>query len=251
MLNPNLSTLLTQLKLHGFTKSLSTNIDAVYSNEMNFEESLIDACNTELLIRKQKQVERLIRCAHLRYPHACTDEIRFDVERSGLSKQSVNRFSECTWIRTYKNLNILGPTGIGKTWLACAFATESCKKGYKTKFYRSADFMELLEQAVDNSEEKLFIKKLMKFNLIVIDDFALCNTPSKIENLLLDFVDYYSTCGSLLITSQFTYDLWHGKFHDPTIADAILDRIIHNSYTLEISGDSMRKTLSFDTATTL
>lgn len=81
MLNPHLSTLLAQLKLHGFTQSLDSNIDAVYSGEINFEEAMIDACKTELLTRARKLTERLIRNAHLRYPHACIDEIKFDIER--------------------------------------------------------------------------------------------------------------------------------------------------------------------------
>ena len=251
MLNPHLSTLLAQLKLHGFTQSLDSNIDAVYSGEINFEEAMIDACKTELLTRARKLTERLIRNAHLRYPHACIDEIKFDIERRGLSKQFVNRFSECTWINLHKNMSIQGPTGVGKTWLACAFATEACKKGYKTIFYRASEFFEALEQAIDQSNEKLFIKKLIRYDLLIIDDFGLSNIPPKIESLLLEFIDNYSICGSLLITSQFSYDLWHTKFQDPTIADAILDRIIHNSYTLEIDGDSMRKTVMPNTTTTL
>lgn len=135
--------------------------------------------------------------------------------------------------------------------LACAFATEACKRGYKTSFYKASKFIDLLERAVDDSNDELFIKNLIKFNLIVIDDFGLNTIPSKVENLLLDFVDRYSINGSLLITSQFSYDLWYEKFHDPTIADAILDRIIHNSYTLEISGDSMRRVGSTDDIATL
>lgn len=251
MLNPQLSTLLTKLKLHDFAKSLSSNIDAVYLNEINFEEAVIDACKTELLTREQKSIERLIRSAHLRYSHACIDEIKFYVERNGLSIQSINRFSECAWININKNIIILGPTGIGKTWIACAFATEACKKGYKAIFYRAPDFIEALEQAVDNSNEKLFIKKLKRFKLVVIDDFGLSNIPSKVENALLNFIDSYSTNGSLLITSQYSYDLWHEKFNDPTLADAILDRIIHNAFKLEITGDSMRKNRSLDVEATL
>nr|WP_314233648.1 IS21-like element helper ATPase IstB [uncultured Moraxella sp.] len=250
MLNHQLTALLTKLKLHGVVTSLSANIDAVYSNKINFEEALIDACNTELLIRDQKSLDRLIRVANLRYPHACIDDVNFDANRNGLSKQTINRFSECTWVRTQKNMNILGPTGIGKTWLACAFATKACSNGYKTKFFRCSELIDLFEQAVDNSNEKLLIKNLSKFDLIVIDDFGLGNIPSNIESSLLDFIDSFSINGSLLITSQFSYDLWHEKFHDPTIADAILDRIIHNSYTLEVSGDSMRK-INSDLTTTL
>ncbi|WAU78108.1 ATP-binding protein [Acinetobacter sp. TR3] len=125
-------------------------------------------------------------------------------------------------------------------WLG-SFATKACLEGYKTKFFKYADFIDLLEQAIDNSNEKPLIKKLIKFDLIVLDDFGLNHTPAKIESFLLDFIDSFSMHGSLLITSQFSYELWHEKFNDPTIADAILDRIIHNSYTFEISGDSMRK----------
>lgn len=121
----------------------------------------------------------------------------------------------------------------------------------KAIFYRAPDFIEALEQAVDNSNEKLFIKKLKRFKLVVIDDFGLSNIPSKVENALLNFIDSYSTNGSLLITSQYSYDLWHEKFNDPTLADAILDRIIHNAFKLEITGDSMRKSRSLDVEATL
>lgn len=241
MLNHRLVELLTKLKLHGVVNSLKFNIDEVYANRINFEEALIDAFNSELLIRNQKTIDRLIRCATLKYPHARIEDVRFDTNRTGLTSQALNRFSECTWIRNHKNLNILGPTGIGKTWLGCAFATKACLEGYKTKFFKYVDFIDLLEQAINNSNEKLLIKKLIKFDLIVLDDFGLNHTPANIESILLDFIDSFSMHGSLLITSQFSYDLWHEKFNDPTIADAILDRIIHNSYTFEISGDSMRK----------
>lgn len=131
------------------------------------------------------------------------------------------------------------------------FATKACSKGYKTKFFKYFEFIALFEKAVDNTIDKQLIKKLMTFDLLIIDDFGLTSIPSAVEGILLDFIDNYSICGSLLITSQFSYDLWHTKFQDPTIADAILDRIIHNSYTLEIDGDSMRKTVMLDTTTTL
>lgn len=91
----------------------------------------------------------------------------------------------------------------------------------------------------------------MTFDLLIIDDFGLTSIPSAVEGILLDFIDNFSMQGSLLITSQFSYDIWYEKFNDPTIADAILDRIIHNSYTFEISGDSMRKIGSFDEIATL
>ena len=241
MLNHQLVELLKKLKLHGVANSLKLNIDDVYTYKVNFEEALIDAFTSELLVRNQKTIDRLIRCATLKYPHARIDDVRFDTNRIGLTSQTVYRFSECTWIRELKNLNILGPTGIGKTWLACAFATKACSEGYKTKFFKYAEFVDLIEQSICNSNEKLLIKRLMKFDLIVLDDFGLNHTPSGIENILLDFIDSFSMHGSLLITSQFSYDLWFEKFNDPTIADAILDRIIHNSYTFELSGDSMRK----------
>lgn len=91
----------------------------------------------------------------------------------------------------------------------------------------------------------------MTFDLLIIDDFGLISIPSAVEVILLDFIDNFSMQGSLLITSQFSYEVWYEKFNDPTIADAILDRIIHNSYTFEISGDSMRKIGSVDEIATL
>ena len=201
-------------------------------------------------MRNQKTIDRLIRSATLKYPHARIEDVCFDTNRIGLTPQTLNRFSECTWVHNHKNLNILGPTGIGKTWLACAFATKACLNGYKTKFFRSSELIEFLNQAVDNAIENKSINHLCKFDLIVVDDFGLGNIPSNIENLLLDLIDTFSAKGSFLITSQFSYELWHEKFHNPTIADAILDRIIYNSYTFEISGDSMRKvSFSAETAT--
>lgn len=251
MLNPKLADLLKKLKLHSFANSLTNSIDSVYSSEINFEEALIDACESELLFRNQKTFERLIRLANLRYPHASIKDINFDVERSGLTKQSTDRFAQCGWINCRRNINILGPTGIGKTWIACAFAAQACSKGYKTKFYKCWDFIELLEQSVETSDGKLLINKLNKYDLIVIDDFGLNHIPSNIESALLDFIDTFSLHGSLLITSQFPHDLWYEKFNEPTIADAILDRIIHNSYVLEISGASLRKSRSPDESTIL
>ena len=149
--------------------------------------------------------------------------------------------ASCEWIRQQLNLIVLGATGVGKTWLACAFGSQACRQRLPATFFRASDlYQEIAVASHDGSLPKLKAG-LIKPSLLIIDDFGLSEISSQAAQVLLDVVDRRMRTGSLLITSQFPTDQWHGFFPDPTLADAILDRVVHQAHRITLKGESMRK----------
>jgi DNA replication protein DnaC len=154
--------------------------------------------------------------------------------------------SSCGWIRNHQNLLISGPTGVGKTFLACAFAQKACREGFRTLYLRSPQlFYQIGLTRADGSYGTL-MKRLAKTHLIVIDDLGLAPLSDTERRDLLEVIEDRNGSGSTLITSQLPIENWHDHIGDPTIADAILDRLIHNAHRIQLKGDSMRKKQKLD-----
>jgi DNA replication protein DnaC len=159
----------------------------------------------------------------------------------GLDKSHVASLAGCEWVRQKLNLVIVGATGVGKTWLASAFGTQACRLGMPVVFYRASDLYGEIAVAMHDGSLPKLKAELIKPSLLILDDFGLGDISSSAAQILLDVVDRRMRSGSLLITSQYPTEQWHGLFPDPTIADAILDRVVHQSHRLTLKGDSMRK----------
>ena len=230
---------LRDLKLSGMAEALSRQMNAPGQQQLSFEERLGILVEHEWSERESRKLKRLIRGATL--PEAaCLEDVDYRASRN-LEKAFIASLSSCEWVRRRQNLVILGATGVGKTWLACAFATQACRLKMAAGFYRASDlFNDIAVATLDGSLPRLKVS-LSKPQLLVLDDFGIGSMTVQAAHVLLDVVDRRMRNGSLLITSQYPTDQWHGFFPDPTIADAVLDRVVHQAHCIQLKGESMRK----------
>ena len=230
---------LRDLKLSGMAEALSRQMDAPGQQQLSFEERLGILVEHEWSERESRKLKRLIRGATL--PEAaCLEDVYYRASRN-LDKGFIASLSSCEWVRRRQNLVILGATGVGKTWLACAFATQACRLKMAAGFYRASElFNDIAVATLDGSLPRLKVS-LAKPQLLVLDDLGIGSMTVQAAHVLLDVVDRRMRSGSLLITSQYPTDQWHGFFPDPTIADAVLDRVVHQAHCIQLKGESMRK----------
>ena len=193
----------------------------------------------EASARESRKFRRLIRGAGL--PELAAMEDMDHRPSRGVDKPMLSALANCGWIRRQQNLIIIGATGVGKTWLACALAHQACRLSIPVGFYRASDLYALIGEAtLDGSLPKLKVA-LSKPSLLILDDFGLGDISPVAAQVLLDVVDRRMRTGSLLITSQYNTDEWHSVFPDPTVADAVLDRVVHQAHRVQLKGESMRK----------
>jgi DNA replication protein DnaC len=227
------------LKLFAMAKALDTQIGMKDIEEMNFEDRLGLLVDAELIARENKRLQSRLKNAKLRLS-ACIEDLDVKAAR-GLDRIVVNALASSDWLQNHQNVIVTGPTGAGKTYVACALAQKACRDGY-TVFYERAPrlFQDLALAKADGRYHKI-MAALAKKDLIVIDDFALAPLTDDQRRDLLEIVEERYNRRSTLMASQVPSDLWHDIIGDPTIADAILDRIIHNSHKLKLKGESRRK----------
>ena len=165
-----------------------------------------------------------------------------DVRASrGIDPTLIGSLASCEWIRRQQNLIINGATGVGKTWLACAFGDQACRHGLKVLFYRISDLYDAIGNAIlDGSLPKLRLKLSMP-SLLILDDFGMGLMTQQAAQVLLDVIDRRVKTGALLVTSQYPTGEWHKFFPNETLADAVLDRVVHQAHRLNLKGESLRK----------
>jgi len=208
-------------------------------HEIGFDDRLGLLVEHEVSARESKALTRLIKSAN--FPEtASLEDIDYRAAR-GLDKAFMASLASCEWIRQQLNLIIIGATGVGKTWLACAFGNQACRMKMSVAFYRVSHLCEKIAMAtLDGSLPKLKTE-LIKPKLLVLDDFGIGEISVQVSHVLLDIIDRRMRDGSILMTSQYPVEQWHSIFPDPTIADAILDRVVHQAHQLTLKGESMRK----------
>ncbi|HBO4599507.1 TPA: AAA family ATPase [Pseudomonas aeruginosa] len=231
---------LIELGLHGMANAYERQLNQPQLQQEAFDVRLGLMLDAENSSRESRKIERLVKAARLRESQAVLEDIDFKASR-GLDRSTVMNLAECEWLRRRQNLILTGATGTGKTWLACAFGNQACRQGFTTG-YRTATqlFEDILLSQADNTLPKLR-RQLIRTHLLIIDDLGIGGISAPLGPLLLEIIDQQSRNGSLLITSQYPQEKWYELFADPTIADAILDRIIHKSHTIQLKGESMRK----------
>ena len=206
---------------------------------LSFDERFTFIVDRELSEKETKKIKRLLTFAKLKEPSACIEDITYNAAR-GLERGKIASLSSCEWIKKGRNLMITGATGTGKTWLGCAVGNQAVRRGYKVLYYRASRLLEDLVIASGDGTLPSLRSKIRKSDLLIIDDWALSPITDQGRHQLLEIIDDRIGEHSTLITSQFPVSDWHRYIGEPTIADAILDRIVHRSYRLELKGPSLR-----------
>ena len=234
---------LRQLKLSGMAMALQTQSEQPGTYEgLSFDERLHFLVDSEQLERDNRKQQRLIRGAKFRLS-ANIREIDYQHPR-GLQQSQIAALAQCDWLRKAQNLLLTGPCGSGKTYIACAFGYTACLKGFSTRYYRISRLMLELTQAKADGTYHKVLKNLAKTDLLILDDWGLEPLNAAQRNDLMEIMDDRHGCSSVVIISQLPTEQWYEMIGDNTLADAILDRIMHNSHRIKLRGESMRKILN-------
>ena len=230
---------LRQLKLTGMAKAYELQVSQPHAHDLSFDERFALLVDHESTSRDNRRLARNLKHAKLRLP-ACLEDVDYRAQR-GLQKSQVSALASCQWITQHQNLCITGPTGTGKTFLASAFATQACRLGFTARYFRLPRLFEDLRVAHGNGSYPRFASQLAKVNVLVLDDWGLQKLAGPERSDLLELLEDRYAAGATCVTSQLPIKNWHDYLGDPTLADAILDRLIHNAHKLLLTGESMRK----------
>lgn len=236
---------LNALKLYGMVAELQRQMDSPESLNLGFDERLALLSDAESCDRDTRRHNRARKAAKLTLAHACVEDINFQKAR-GLDRGQVKALFACEWLVRSQHILLTGLTGVGKSYIACALAQQAMRKGYSALFYRTPRLLEDMEIARLDGSLLKFRTRLLKFKLLILDDWALAPLSEHGKQDLLEIIEDRTGKGSLIITSQLPIDKWHEYINEPTFADAIMDRIIHRAHKINMHGNSMRKV--FDSA---
>lgn len=232
------------LRLKAMAKEYARQLDSPTLQKVSFDDRLGLMVDYELNERENKKLDRFLKQAKFRYS-AQIESIEYKTSRQ-LNKVVINNLSSCAWITRQQNIILTGATGTGKSWLACAFGNEACRKGFSVIYKTALQLYEELQEALADGSLPKYRMRLNTFNVMILDDLGLTPVNDSVSHILLDIVDKRMQKGSFIITSQLPLDLWYGLFTDKTLAEAILDRIVHKAHHIEIKGGSLRKRLKQD-----
>ncbi|MEM7066489.1 MAG: IS21-like element helper ATPase IstB [Cyanobacteria bacterium P01_B01_bin.77] len=233
---------LKDMKLTGFLDAWQEQQAQPTYHNLAFNERLALLVEREYLRRQQQRQQRRLKQAKL-FISAAIADVDFEVPR-GLKKPQFLEWAQGQWLVDHLNLVLVGPTGTGKTFLSCVLADHLCKQGHTVRYLKTADLvMELKLAKADGSFPRLR-KRLTGFELIILDEWLRDPLPKADAREILDFLDDRYRRSSCLFATQFPVNQWHQQIHEPTLADAILDRIVHDSLRLSLKGESMRKLTS-------
>jgi DNA replication protein DnaC len=221
---------LSQMRLHAMADAIKQQLEQPSVQELSFEERIAMIVDREWLHRENRKLTRRLRAARLKQ-QAAVEDIDFRHPR-GLDKSVMLTLSNCQWVRNHQNVIITGPTGIGKSYLAEALAQKACREGFTALYYRTPRlFSELAIARGDGNYSKLLIR-LAKTDLLVVDDWGLSSLTDAERRDFLEVMEDRHGIRSTVITSQYPVAKWHELIGEPTLADAILDRIVHNAHKI-------------------
>lgn len=227
------------LRLTGMAEALSQQHTQPEIGQLSFDERFALLVDHELLYRDNRRLSRLLKTAKLRQS-ACIEEIDYQHPR-GIDRSYLTSLGHGHWIARKQNLCITGPTGTGKTWLACALGHQACRQGYTVRYLRLPRFFEQLRIAHGDGSYTRLMNQMAKTQLLILDDWGIQPMTRPQRNDLMEVIEDRHGVSSTLITSQLPIEHWHDFIGEATLADAILDRLLHNAHRLPLKGESMRK----------
>lgn len=239
MLHETTINTLNALKLHGMARGLAQRMDDPRHVELSHAEYIGMLVEDERVYRENKRLTRLLKSAKLRIQSAAVEDIDYRHPR-GLEKSAVRELATGRWIEGHRNVLIAGPTGIGKSYLACAFGNLAARNGFTVLYQRAPRMFEALAQARGDGSHLKLIERLGKVQMLIVDDFLLTPLSAPERRDFLEIIEDRYRAGSTIVTSQCPIKGWHAAIGDPTLADAILDRLVHNAYKLVLRGPSVR-----------
>lgn len=220
-------------------RSLEEQLSSADYNDLSFEERLGLMVDRETTERTNCRFKTRLTQAHLRH-HTCLEDIDYRSPR-GLDKTLVKSLAACEWIKNRHNLLLTGPTGAGKSFIACALAHRACLEGYRVFYVRVSRLFQDLALGHGDGRYPKIMQSVVKPQLLILDDFSLSALTDSDRSDLLEILEDRHGLASTVVTSQFPVSSWHELIGNPTLADAILDRLIHDSYKITLKGESMRK----------
>lgn len=238
LIHPTLDKL-QRLQLTGMRKALAEQTDLPDIDDLSFEERLGLLVDREITERDDRRLKTRLRQAKLRQ-QAAIEDIDYRHPR-GLDKALIASLVNGAWIKAHHNILITGPTGVGKTWLACALAHKACRDGYRVHYLRLPRLFQELPIAKGDGRYPKLLAALAKTDVLVLDDWGLSTFTDEQRRDMLEIIEDRHQRRATLITSQLPVEHWHEIIGDPTLADAILDRLVHTAYKINLKGESMRK----------
>ncbi len=229
---------LRALRLDGMIEALEEQRRQKDITELEFEERFGLLVERQWLWKENRGLVNRLKLAQFKLS-ATLDDVNYRHPR-GLKRAQIEQLRGSQWVDQNHNCIITGPTGVGKTWLACAVGHQACRDGWSTRYFYAPKLFRALHTAQADGSLHRLLKALVRVRLLIIDDLGLALANGKQYRDLLEVIDDRSGKGSTLVTSQFPVGQWHDLIADATVADALLDRLVHNAYRLELTGKSMR-----------
>lgn len=239
LLHPTLENL-KFLRLFGMAKALENQLDQPQIESLSFEERLGLIVDKEICDRENRRLQTRLRNACLKQ-EASVENIDYHTTR-GIDKKLLLTLADCNWVKMHRNILVVGATGTGKTYVSCALAHKACLEGSSVYYCRLPRLLPELTMAKGDGSYGKKMRQLAKAEVLILDDWGLAPLNDDQRRDLLEILDDRHEKCSTIVTSQLPAKLWHEAIGDKTLADAILDRLVHNAYRLELKGESMRKT---------
>ncbi len=240
MLTNETTSKLHEMHLGAMAEAFTAQINDSQYNGLSFEERFSMLVDAEWTRRKSNRLHSLIRAAGYAAPSACVEDISYAAQRQ-LDKAQILRLASCAYIEQAHNVVVLGATGTGKTYLACALGIAANRNYYSTKYIRLPDLLVEIAIARGDGTYRELMRKYRKYKLLILDEWLLYPLKESEARDLLELIEARSQVASTIFCSQFDIPGWHELLYDPTMADAICDRIVYNSHVLTIKGESMRR----------
>ncbi len=238
MLNNTLARL-RELRLAGMVAAIEEQATHSGSSALGFEERLALLVDREVNHRADKRVAGLLKRAKLKYPQACIEDVDTRPGR-GIDRATITSLALSSWVEQATTLTINGPTGSGKTWLACALAHHACRRGYSALYMRVPRMAEDLRILHGNGGFATWLAALARIDVLILDDWAVAPLDPATRADMLEIIDDRAGTRATILTTQLPVEHWHGWIGDPTIADAILDRLLAKEQRIALTGDSLR-----------